>query len=54
MSTTTTDTIKKLTDREHILTRASMYLGAMVDTPKEMMLLQDNKFEFATVSYNRG
>jgi DNA topoisomerase-2 len=47
--------IKKLTDREHILARASMYIGAISDTAKEMCLMNgDNKFTFTNVTYNPG
>lgn len=46
--------IKKLTDREHILLKPSMYIGAIDITSKELLILENDKFVFKTVSYNPG
>lgn len=48
------NTIKKLSDREHILQRASMYIGAVAETSKEVLVLEDNKFIYKQVKYVPG
>jgi DNA gyrase/topoisomerase IV subunit B len=46
--------IKKLTDREHILLKPSMYIGGISEVTKEILQYQDGKFIYKEVTYNPG
>lgn len=46
--------IKKLSDREHILLRSGMYLGGIVETKKELYVIEDSKIQLKEVSYVPG
>ena len=46
--------IKKLTEREHILTRPTMYIGAVDLTTSNEYILSDDKIEYKEVKYVPG
>lgn len=46
--------IKKLTEREHIISRPSMYIGAVDVTASNEYILDDNKIQYKEVSYVPG
>ena len=43
--------IVELTDREHILKRPAMYIGAVDATESEEYILENNKVELKTVKF---
>lgn len=47
-------TIRKLTEREHIITRPSMYIGSVDTNTISDYMLVDNKMTYAEVSYVPG
>lgn len=47
-------TIRKLTEREHIITRPSMYIGSVDTNTISDYMLQDNKMTYAEISYVPG
>jgi DNA gyrase/topoisomerase IV subunit B len=47
-------TIRKLTEREHIITRPSMYIGSVDTNTISDYLMVDNKMAYAEVSYVPG
>lgn len=47
-------TIRKLTEREHIITRPSMYIGSVDTNTISDYLMVDNKMTYAEVSYVPG
>ncbi|EAK6855398.1 hypothetical protein DAG40_09540, partial [Campylobacter coli] len=46
--------IKKLTDREHILKRPSMYIGAIDSTNTEDFIIESGKIKHTTLNYVPG
>ena len=46
--------IKKLTDREHILKRPSMYIGAIDSTNTEDFIIESDKIKYTTLNYVPG
>ena len=46
--------IKKLSDREHILQKSGMYIGSIVETEKELLIQEKDKFVFKKISYVPG
>lgn len=46
--------IKQLSDREHILNRPNMYIGAITSTKFTDFILEDNKIQYKEVEYNPG
>lgn len=48
------DNIKKLTDREHILLRPSMYIGAIDSTNIDDFIVEDDKIKYRSLTYTPG
>lgn len=46
--------IKKLTDREHILKRPSMYIGAIDSTNTDDFIIESDKIKYTTLNYVPG
>lgn len=46
--------IKKLSDREHILQKSGMYVGSKVEESKELLILEDSRFQYRTLSFVPG
>jgi len=46
--------IKSLSDREHILCRSAMYIGAVTSTKSDEYILEDNKIQYKEVHYVPG
>lgn len=46
--------IQKLTDREHILSRPSMYVGGISEVTRELSIREGDKFIFSSICYNPG
>lgn len=46
--------IVKMTDREHIIARPSMYIGGISEVTRELIISENEKFKYSSVSYNPG